>query len=81
MWDDLVRQGRILHTDWRRYNGAHVTFQPIGMTERELGDTFVTLWQEYSERYHILNDLQRTEVVDLESFTRVGARISAPPNT
>jgi radical SAM superfamily enzyme YgiQ (UPF0313 family) len=81
MWDDLVRQGRILHTDWRRYNGAHVTFQPRGMTERELGDAFVTLWQEYSERYHILNDLQRTEVVDLESFTRVGARISAPPNT
>jgi hypothetical protein len=73
MWDDLERQGRILHTDWRRYNGAHVTFQPRGMTERELGDAFVTLWQEYSERYHILNDLQRTEVVDLETFTGVGA--------
>jgi hypothetical protein len=42
------------------------------MTERELGDAFVTLWQEYSERYHILNDLQRTKVVDLETFTGVG---------
>lgn len=68
MWDELSREGRILHTDWRRYNGAHVTFAPTKMTERELSDSFVTLWHEFAERYHVLNELQRTTVVSLDSF-------------
>lgn len=79
MWDDLARQDRILHTDWRRYNGASVTFAPKGMTATELEDAFVTLWHEYSARFHMLNDLQRTQVPDYEMFVRHARELASPP--
>ena len=78
-WDDLERQGRILHTDWRRYNGASVTFAPKGMTAAELEGAFVTLWHAYAGRFHLLNDLQRTHVVDYEMFERHARELASQP--
>jgi len=35
-FDQLDREGRILTTDWSKYDGAHAVFQPKGMTPAEL---------------------------------------------
>jgi len=46
-WDRLNRQGRILHRDWRKYNGAHVVSRPLNMDPSDLYDMFVRLWREF----------------------------------
>ncbi len=46
-WERLVRQKRILHQDWRKYNGAHVVWQPLGITPEKLFEAFVTIWREF----------------------------------
>lgn len=42
LYEKLDREGRILTTDWRRYDGANVVFRPAGMTAYELQR--LTLW-------------------------------------
>jgi len=69
MWDTLEHQGRILHTDWRLYNGANVVFAPKNISAEQLGTVFVDLWQEFSAAFHQLNQLQRTQVVDYDSLS------------
>jgi len=81
IWDELSRQGRIIHKDWRRYNGANAVFVPKLMTVDELEGLFVSLWQEYSEGFHRLNELQRSQVVDYNAFEnamRTGAAEGLP---
>ncbi len=51
-WHRLMRQKRILQTDWRRYNGAHVVWKPLGIEPDELYDVFVTLWREFYKNRH-----------------------------
>ena len=38
--DVLVREGRILHTDWEKYDMNHVVFQPKRMTPQQLQEGF-----------------------------------------
>jgi radical SAM superfamily enzyme YgiQ (UPF0313 family) len=46
-WHRLERQGRILHRDWRLYNGAHVVWRPLGTNPEKLYELFVLLWSEF----------------------------------
>lgn len=46
-WDRLVRQKRIIDTDWSHYNGAHVVSQPMGMSAEELYGQFIKVWNEF----------------------------------
>lgn len=46
-WQRLENQGRILHKNWKQYNGAHVVSRPLGMTEDELYQTFLRVWREF----------------------------------
>jgi radical SAM superfamily enzyme YgiQ (UPF0313 family) len=46
-WDRLQRQGRILHRDWRRYNGAHVVSRPLGLEPDALYGMFVRVWRDF----------------------------------
>ncbi|MCU0661081.1 MAG: radical SAM protein [Myxococcota bacterium] len=46
-WERLQKQGRILHKNWRHYNGAHVVSRPLGMTEDELYQCFLRIWREF----------------------------------
>lgn len=45
-WERLTAQRRILSTDWSRYDGRHVVFQPVGMTTDELQDGFYNAWEQ-----------------------------------
>ena len=50
-WVQLNSQSRILTTDWGRYDGRHVVFEPAGMTAEELQDGFYSAWiQTYGLR-------------------------------
>lgn len=46
-WDRLTRQNRIIDTTWKNYNGAHVVFKPVNMTEQQLYDQFIKVWNEF----------------------------------
>lgn len=57
-WERLVRQDRLLHRDWNRYNGAHPVFEPLGIAADALYEMFVRVWREFYA------SLQGTEVVE-----------------
>ncbi|MGE5598765.1 MAG: B12-binding domain-containing radical SAM protein, partial [Bacteroidota bacterium] len=42
LYEKLAGEGRLITTDWRRYDGANVVFRPAGMTAYELQR--LTLW-------------------------------------
>jgi hypothetical protein len=63
MWKRLNDDGRILHTDWTKYNGSNVVFVPKKMTAEQLERIAVDLWSEFSFNFHKLYKLQRTGVV------------------
>lgn len=46
-WDRLIRQNRIIDTTWKNYNGAHVVFKPLNMTEQQLYGQFIKVWNEF----------------------------------
>ena len=46
-WHRLMRQKRILHTDWSKYNGAHVVWKPLGIEPDTLYGIFISLWREF----------------------------------
>ena len=47
LFHQLSREGRLLHREWRRYNGGHVVFQPKRMSPEQLRDGFLQLWTEH----------------------------------
>ena len=55
-WHRLERQQRILDRDWRKYNGAHVVWKPLGIDPDKLYEIFVSLWTEFYKS----NDWQKT---------------------
>ena len=57
-WDRLLRQGRILTREWRKYNGAHVVAEPLGMKPDDLYSMFVRVWREF------YRNLRGAEVVE-----------------
>ncbi len=57
-FERLSRQGRILHRDWTKYNGAHVVSRPLGMEPEHLREMFIRLWREF------YRPLEGTEVVE-----------------
>ncbi len=62
-WHALVKQDRLLHRDWSRYNDANVVFKPAQMTEQQLLDGYLRLWREfYSDKQHFVDaeHLERT---------------------
>ena len=46
-WDRLLRQRRIIDTNWAHYNGAHVVFQPHTMSADALYHEFTTVWNDF----------------------------------
>ena len=62
LYDQLESAGRITDRDWSHYNGAHVTFEPIGMSAETLESGFHWIY----ERFYSLRSIVR----------RVGKRIT-----
>ena len=49
-WHRLERQGRLIHRDWHKYNGAHVVWKPLGTTPEKLYESFAFVWREFYDR-------------------------------
>ena len=47
--DQLMRQGRILHSDWRRYTTGKVVFEPAKMSPSALQSMYEYAWETF---YH-----------------------------
>jgi radical SAM superfamily enzyme YgiQ (UPF0313 family) len=45
-WSRLRAQRRILTTDWCRYDGRHIVYEPIGMTVDHLQQGIYYAWNE-----------------------------------
>ncbi len=45
--EKMAQEGRILHSDWRRYNTAEVVFQPKQMTPEELQAMYHYAWDMF----------------------------------
>ena len=52
LFDEMQQAGRVLHTDWARYDAAHVVFRPQHFTPSELNDLY---WKTYQEFYSLRN--------------------------
>jgi radical SAM superfamily enzyme YgiQ (UPF0313 family) len=46
-WSRLKRQGRLLHREWHKYNGANVVWTPLGTTPEKLYEHFAYTWREF----------------------------------
>jgi radical SAM superfamily enzyme YgiQ (UPF0313 family) len=47
MWHELRAAGRLEHTRFGEYNGAHVVFRPAKMTKDELVAGFLHMWRTF----------------------------------
>jgi len=74
-WARLSSQGRILTTDWSRYDGRHVVFQPVGMTVEELQNGFYFAWKHtYGLRSIFKRVIGATPMPFLDLAVNVGFR-------
>lgn len=48
-WRRLESQNRITSREWRKYNGAHVVFEPAKMSAQRLRGEFVNCWKGFYE--------------------------------
>lgn len=56
-FDALFRAGRLLHTDWSRYNDANVVFTPAKMSPQRLERGYLELWRDFYGTRRDLADL------------------------
>lgn len=47
LFDDMKKQGRLLHEDWGRYNAENVVFRPARMTPDQLEAGYNYLWEAF----------------------------------
>jgi radical SAM superfamily enzyme YgiQ (UPF0313 family) len=47
VFDDLLRQGRILDTDWNHYNAGKVVYKPKNMTPERLQELYDYAWESF----------------------------------
>lgn len=61
VWHTLVREERILHKTWARYNDANVVFRPRLMSPERLLEGYLYLWREFYRPRQALRELGREE--------------------
>jgi radical SAM superfamily enzyme YgiQ (UPF0313 family) len=47
LFEDMKKQGRLLHEDWGRYNAENVVFRPARMTPAQLEKGYQYLWENF----------------------------------
>jgi radical SAM superfamily enzyme YgiQ (UPF0313 family) len=55
LYDRIVREGRLLHRDWDRYDTRHAVFRPARMSPEELESGY---WRAYRDFYRWRNIFQ-----------------------
>jgi radical SAM superfamily enzyme YgiQ (UPF0313 family) len=46
-FDEMKRDGRLLHEDWSRYNAEDVVIRPAGMTPDQLAEGYQYMWDHF----------------------------------
>jgi radical SAM superfamily enzyme YgiQ (UPF0313 family) len=64
VFDQYQREGRLLTTDWEKYNGATVVYQPRGMSVDELRHAQMAAFREF---YALPSALRRLRLLPLKS--------------
>ncbi len=57
LYEEMKGNGRIIETDWSKYDASYVVYQPIHFTPKELQDLF---WKNYLDLYSMYNMFRRT---------------------
>jgi len=47
VWDELSSQGRIIDTNWARYNAGNVVFKPLQMSPEKLQELYDYAWDSF----------------------------------
>ncbi len=55
LFDRLMREGRILHTNWSYYDHGTVSFEPKNMHPEELSEKYL----DFTERFYSLSSIRR----------------------
>lgn len=61
IWERMVKDDRILHRGWTRYNDANVVFRPAQMSPERLQEGYLHLWREFYRPRQALRALDRGE--------------------
>jgi len=64
VWDDLLREGRIIDKDWNHYTAGQVVFQPKNMSPERLQELYQYAWDTF-----YCDDSQEQKMFNL--FTKV----------
>lgn len=68
VFEELVQQGRIIHTDWAKYDAHHAVFEPKLMTAFELHTETLKAMSDFYSYGNILKNLLRRDLF----YTLVG---------
>ena len=59
LYDQLGKEGRLLHKNWELYDGMHCVYRPLGMTEEELEKELTTAYRRIYMRSGFMNFMRR----------------------
>ena len=59
LYDQLVREGRLLHKNWDLYDGLHCVYRPVGMTVEELERELTTAYRRIYMHSGFMNFMRR----------------------
>lgn len=76
-WRRLESQNRITSREWRKYNGAHVVFEPAKMSAQRLREEFVNCWKGFYEMNQSRNLAQMEPSVWRGEELKVSKRLEA----
>ena len=60
IFNQFENEGRILHTDWKKYDSVHCVYQPKNMTAHELELEHLKLWKDTYTYRNIIDRLRYT---------------------
>jgi hypothetical protein len=56
LWHKLIREQRLLHSDWNRYDGLHCVFRPKNFSPEQLEADLRQIWEEFYSTHRYIFD-------------------------
>ena len=63
LWHRLIKEDRLLHTNWTDYDGLHSVFKPKNFTPEELEELVCKLWVEFYSSHTYIFDRDDVKVL------------------
>lgn len=60
LFDTLNREGRLIHKDWRYYDGQHVVFKPMNMSPEDLQNGIIDSYKSFYSYLELADDILKT---------------------